>query len=76
MKGLHIITCILLLVGGLNWLLFGLGGNDIGGYLLGGMDTTASKVVYILVGLAAIVEIITHKKVCKMCEGGSAPSAM
>jgi len=63
-------------VGGLNWLLFALAGNDIGGYLLGGMGTTASKVVYILVGLAAIVEIFTHKKMCKMCGNAGSSSTM
>lgn len=62
------VTFLLLVVGGLNWLLVGLFGWDIG-MLLGGMDSMAAKVVYILVGLAAIYEIATHKATCKMCDG-------
>ncbi len=72
MKSLHMVTFILLVVGGLNWLLFGLLGWDIGA-LLGGMDSMLAKVIYILVGLSAIYELVTHKSSCKMCSGsGSA----
>lgn len=69
---LHIVTFSLLLVGGINWLLVGLIGWDIGAFF-GGMDAMASRVIYSLVGVAAIIEIITHKKNCKACAamGGS-----
>ena len=70
MKGVHIIGFLLLVIGGLNWLVFGIWGYDIVGWLFGGMDSSISRAVYILVGLAAIVEVITHKKNCKVCEGG------
>ena len=66
MKGLHVIGFILLVVGGLNWGIFALTGWEIGS-LFGGMDTGISKIVYILVGLAAILELFTHKKGCKEC---------
>ena len=66
MKTLHMITWILLVVGGLNWLVFGLFGWDIGRFL-GGMDSTVSKIVYILVGLSAVYEIFNHKNTCKLC---------
>ncbi len=66
MKGMHIAAFILLVIGGLNWLLFGLFGTDIGAWL-GGMDSMIAKVIYVLVGLAAIWEIVTHKKNCAMC---------
>lgn len=69
MKALHMITFILLVAGGLNWLLVGLVGWDIG-YYLGGMDSGVSKIIYILVGLSAIVVLFTHKKDCKMCSSG------
>lgn len=73
MKGLHVITFLLLVIGGLNWLLVGLFQWDIGA-LFGGMSAMVSRVIYILVGLAAIVEVATHKKCCTMCsmkkEGG------
>ena len=70
MKGVHIVGFLLLVIGGLNWLVFGIWGYDIVGWLFGGMDSSISRAVYILVGLAAIVEVITHKKNCKVCEGG------
>ena len=69
MKSLHTITWILLVVGGLNWLLFGLFGWEVGKFL-GGMDSTVSKIVYILVGLSAVYEIFNHKNTCKMCNPG------
>lgn len=69
MKLLHSIAFILLIIGGLNWLLVGIWGWDIGAYL-GGMSSTVSRVIYALVGLAAIFEIATHKTRCKDCMAG------
>lgn len=66
MKNLHSISFILLVIGGLNWLLVGLLGWDISKFL-GGMEAIVPKIIYILVGLAAINEIIVHKSICKMC---------
>lgn len=66
MKFLHILTFILLVVGGLNWLAFGLFGWDVG-MLFGGMDMMISKIIYILVGLSAIYQIFDHMKTCKAC---------
>ena len=71
MKALHMIAFLLLVVGGLNWLLVGLFNWDVG-QLFGGMDAMVSKVIYVLVGLAAIYELLTHKKNCKVCEKGAA----
>ena len=68
------LTFLLLVVGGLNWLLQGLFGWEIGS-LFGGMDMVISRVIYILVGLSAIYEIGTHKSTCKMC-GMKTPSGM
>ncbi|MBI4121195.1 MAG: DUF378 domain-containing protein [Parcubacteria group bacterium] len=56
MDVLHKISFWLLVVGGLNWLLFVLGW-EVGGVLLGGMDAMLAQVVYIAVGLAALFEI-------------------
>lgn len=69
MKALHMVAFILLVVGGLNWLLVGLGVGDVVAMVLG-MGSTLSKLVYILVGLAAIAEVATHKKNCKACAAG------
>ncbi|TSC67936.1 MAG: hypothetical protein G01um101466_602 [Parcubacteria group bacterium Gr01-1014_66] len=75
MKGLHIITFSLLLIGGINWLLVGVFGWDIGAFL-GGMDAMISRLIYILVGAAAIVEIATHARSCKLCGKEAMNSAM
>lgn len=65
---LHKIAFILLIVGGLNWGLeaFGYG---IGNYL----PANIAMIIYVLVGISAIVEIVGHKKMCKGC---TAPSGM
>ncbi len=63
---LHKIAYILLVIGGLNWLLVGLVGWDVG-QLFGGMGATISRIIYVLVGLSAISEIFSHKSRCKDC---------
>ncbi len=63
------VTFILLVIGGLNWLLVGLGVWDIGN-LFGGQTAAVSKLIYVLVGLSAVVELATHKKNCKCCNSG------
>lgn len=66
MKGLHMLSFILLVVGGLNWLLVGLFGWDVG-EIFGGQGAAISRLIYVLVGLAAIYEAATHKGNCKVC---------
>jgi len=46
----------LLVIGGLNWLLVGLLSWDIG-QLFGGQDAVVSRVIYILVGISALVSL-------------------
>ena len=50
----------LLVVGGLNWLLVGLLSWDIG-ELFGGQGAIISRIIYILVGLSALVMIFKPK---------------
>jgi uncharacterized protein len=74
-KGLHMVTWILLVIGGLNWLLVGALQWEIG-QLFGGMDSWFSKLIYILIGLSAIYEIVSHKCCCTCCDkSGSKPPA-
>jgi uncharacterized protein len=54
MKALDSIALILLIIGGLNWLLVGLFEFDLVAAIFGGQDAILSKIVYILVGLSAI----------------------
>jgi len=65
MKVLHIITWILLVVGGLNWGLTALGWNVV--HMLLGSWSSVETLVYLLVGVSAIVEIVTHRNTCKLC---------
>ena len=66
MKNLHKVTFIILIVGGLNWLLVGVWGWDVG-QLFGGQMASVSRLIYVLVGLSAIAELATHKKLCRNC---------
>jgi uncharacterized protein len=54
MKTLNMVALVLIIVGGLNWLLVGLFKWDLVGGIFGGMDSIIARIVYILVGLAAI----------------------
>lgn len=63
------VTFILLVVGGLNWGLSALGYNVVN--MLLGAWPMVEKTVYILVGVSALVELINHKKCCKMCSDSS-----
>lgn len=77
---LHMVTFILLAVGGLNWLLVGLGGflgsdwNVV--HLILGSIPMLELLVYVLVGLSAVYELFMHKKLCTMCSGKSAHMSM
>jgi len=63
MKGLHMLTYLLIIIGGLNWLLVGIFGWDVG-ELFGGQTAIVSRVIYILVGLSALLNLFTNKKGC------------
>lgn len=65
MKTLHIITFLLVIVGGINWGLVGLNYNLV--EMLLGKWPQVVQVVYILVGLSAIYLAVTHKGDCKTC---------
>ena len=65
------LTFLLLVIGGLNWLLVGALGWDVG-ELFGGQGALVSRVIYVLVGLSAIYELATHKANCKQCGAKSA----
>ncbi len=63
MKALHSVAFMLVVIGGLNWLLVGIGVGDIVEYL----PAVLAKIVYIIIGLSAILLVVTHKKSCKDC---------
>ncbi len=57
------VAMILLIVGGINWGLVGLAQFDLVAAIFGGQDALLSRIVYILVGLAALYSIYTATKV-------------
>lgn len=59
MKILKIVALTLLIVGGLNWGLVGLFDFNLVGFLFDGFSNIISRVIYSLVGAAALVSIIT-----------------
>ena len=63
-KSLHMVTWILVIIGGLNWLLVGFGWNLV--EMIFGMY---DRWIYILVGLSAVYELAMHKHTCKLCSG-------
>ncbi len=67
MKALHIVAYLLVIVGALNWGLVGLMDFNLVHMLLGSMPML-EKVVYILVGASAVLEVATHQQNCKSCE--------
>jgi uncharacterized membrane protein YuzA (DUF378 family) len=68
MKSLHIVSFVLLVVGGLNWLLVAFGYNLVDSLLKEG--SIWAKLVYVLVGLSAVYQVFTHKSSCKDCVAG------
>ncbi len=62
MKKLDVVAAVLLVVGGINWGLVGTTGVDLVGTLFGALSP-ASRVVYILVGLAALYQAVQWKAI-------------
>ena len=48
------ISLLLSIIGGINWLLVGLLRFDLVAYLFGGQAATVSRVIYTIVGIAAL----------------------
>ncbi len=57
MRTLNLITQLLLIVGGINWLLVGLFQFDLVAAIFGGQDAPLSRAVYVVVGLCAIYQL-------------------
>ncbi len=62
MKSLDVIVAVLLVVGGLNWGLVGFFGFDLVGAIFGKMSAL-SRIVYALVGLAAVYQGLGWKSI-------------
>lgn len=60
---IHKIAFVLLVIGGLNWLLTAFN-YGIGNYI----SSSVAMIIYVIIGLAAIYEAVTHKANCKHCD--------
>ncbi|WP_284164788.1 DUF378 domain-containing protein [Frigidibacter sp. SD6-1] len=54
MRTMDVVSLILVIVGGLNWLLVGLFEFDLVAAIFGGQLAALSRIVYVLVGVAAV----------------------
>ena len=63
MKSLDVLAKVLLIVGGLNWGLWGLFQFDLVAALFGGNSAGISRIVYSLVGIAAVYYAMGWKSV-------------
>ncbi len=59
MKVLKIIALTVLIIGGLNWGLVGLFNFNLVGFLFDGLSTVISRIIYSIVGVAAVLAIVT-----------------
>jgi len=78
MKKLDLAAAALVLVGGLNWGLVGLAKFDLVAFVFGGMDfgetNAGSRIVYGLVGLAAVYGIGSLARAGRRTELRTAPA--
>lgn len=65
-KWLHMTAFVLVIIGGLNWGLFGLFNTDVIDVLFGTLPTIA-EIIYTLIGIAAVYLAVTHAGDCKTC---------
>lgn len=64
-KAVHMVAFLLMAVGGLNWLLVGALNMNLVTMLLGA--GTLANAVYIIVGIATVLELVMHKGRCSAC---------
>jgi uncharacterized membrane protein YuzA (DUF378 family) len=69
MKPLGVIATVLLIAGGLNWGLWGVFQYDLVAALLGGNTALLSRILYGLVGLAALYHLyqVLSQRPIQMC---------
>ncbi|MDB5544120.1 MAG: hypothetical protein JWO64_1269 [Hyphomicrobiales bacterium] len=68
MKALNLLTLFLIIVGGINWGLFGAANIDLVATIFGGPNTTLAKIVYILVGLSAVYQLLPFARAASIDE--------
>lgn len=70
------VAFLLLFVGGLNWGLVGLFNFDLVNWLFVDLLNVEllARLVYIVVGVAAVYELVSHKSSCVHCTAGGGSS--
>jgi uncharacterized membrane protein YuzA (DUF378 family) len=58
MRYMNLITLALIIIGGLNWLAMGVSGFDVIGAIFGGTGSAVARVAYVIVGLAAVWQLM------------------
>lgn len=63
MRTLDVICAVLVIIGGLNWGLIGFFNFDLVAAIFGGQEAGLSRLVYALVGLAALYQAVSVKAI-------------
>jgi uncharacterized membrane protein YuzA (DUF378 family) len=74
MKALNVIALILVIIGAINWGLWGFFQFDFVAWLFGGASVTASRVIYAIIGLAGLWSLGFFKYCCGSCVTDSSSS--
>ena len=74
MKALDVIFWLLLVIGGLNWGLVGIFKFDLVAEIFGGPEAIISRIVYIVVAVAALYNLFLWKSIHVRWGRGSAPA--
>lgn len=67
-KGVHQVAYLLVVIGALNWGLVGLLDLNLVEMIFGSYAGVA-QIVYIAIGVAALVDVAMHMSYCKYCSG-------
>lgn len=65
-KMLHMVTFLLVIIGGINWGLVGLLNFNLVTTIFGSWPAV-EQLIYVIVGLSAVYIMATHKSDCKIC---------
>jgi len=65
MKIVNVLSLILVIIGGLNWLSVGIFEEDVVANLFGGSEEIGARIVYIVVGVAALYALSLFGKVSR-----------
>ena len=74
-KGMHRVSFLLVVICAINWGLIGLFEFNLVGLILSAVPAI-ERIVYVLIGLAGVYLLMTHKHDCRTCtEEASVPKA-